>query len=149
MQIVKSHFTNELELRPCNDGRNWIVAHVFGLFTPLTGLIVVPSGFLTDLASIPRLFWNILPPFGKYTRAAVIHDFLYRTRICSRKTADRTLLAGMKLCGVPLWQRVLIYGNVRAFGLIAWEDDARHILPPPTHATDTRYGGKHYMSRHD
>jgi hypothetical protein len=36
----------------------------------------VPAGFKSDLASIPRLFWAILPPFGRYSKAAVIHDYL-------------------------------------------------------------------------
>lgn len=37
---------------------------------------VVEAGFLTDLASVPRaLHWLVLP-YGAYTRAAVLHDWL-------------------------------------------------------------------------
>lgn len=43
-------------------------------------IIVVPAGFKTDFASIPWGFRNLFPPIGKYSRAAVIHDFLYRVR---------------------------------------------------------------------
>ena len=42
--------------------------------------IVVPRGFVTDLASIPRPFWSWLPPDGPWAKAAVIHDFLYYTQ---------------------------------------------------------------------
>lgn len=36
----------------------------------------VPVGFLTDFASVPRfLHWKVLP-YGAYTRAAVLHDWL-------------------------------------------------------------------------
>jgi len=35
-----------------------------------------PSGFRTDLASIPQVFWTFLPPFWKYAKAAVIHDWI-------------------------------------------------------------------------
>lgn len=42
--------------------------------------ITVPEGFVTDLASVPRPFWNILPPFGHYDRAAIIHDYLYGSK---------------------------------------------------------------------
>ena len=39
--------------------------------------VVVPTGFVTDLASIPRVFWSVLRPDGEYAYAAVIHDYLY------------------------------------------------------------------------
>ncbi len=36
----------------------------------------VPTGFVTDFASVPRfLHWLVLP-YGAYTRAAVLHDWL-------------------------------------------------------------------------
>lgn len=36
----------------------------------------VPAGFVTDFASVPRfLHWLVLP-YGAYTRAAVLHDWL-------------------------------------------------------------------------
>lgn len=41
------------------------------------GNIVVPEGFITDFASIPRFLWSIYPPTGRYQEAAVIHDWLY------------------------------------------------------------------------
>lgn len=37
---------------------------------------VIPHGFDTDLASVPRVFWALLPPSGTYERSAVLHDFL-------------------------------------------------------------------------
>lgn len=40
-------------------------------------IIRVPAGFVTDFASIPRAFWVVLPPTGKYGKAAVVHDYLY------------------------------------------------------------------------
>jgi hypothetical protein len=37
---------------------------------------VVPTGFLTDFATVPRfLHWEV-SPYGAYTRAAVLHDWL-------------------------------------------------------------------------
>lgn len=38
-------------------------------------LITIPADFPTDLATVPRLFWALLPPHGAYERAAVLHDF--------------------------------------------------------------------------
>lgn len=37
--------------------------------------ITIPDDFPTDLASVPRLFWSLLPPSGAYERAAVLHDY--------------------------------------------------------------------------
>ncbi|TYP82084.1 DUF1353 domain-containing protein [Blastococcus xanthinilyticus] len=38
--------------------------------------IAVPAGFATDLATVPRAFWAVLPPHGAYEKAAVLHDWL-------------------------------------------------------------------------
>lgn len=41
----------------------------------------VPLGFESDRASVPRVFWNIIPPMGKYSIPALIHDLLYRIHV--------------------------------------------------------------------
>ncbi len=38
-------------------------------------IIKIPVGFVTDLASVPRIFWVILPPMGLYEQAAGFHDW--------------------------------------------------------------------------
>ena len=124
---MKPHFIHDLELRPLDDGRNFRLVHGIGFWTPRTGLVSVPGGFVTDLASVPRIFWSILPPFGKYDDAAVIHDWLYRTHLFPRAVADATLLHGMKVKGVSFWARWTIWAAVRLFGGFAWRDDGRHI----------------------
>jgi hypothetical protein len=42
--------------------------------------IVVPAGFTTDLASVPRLFWSIpgFSPVGHLVYGAIVHDFGYQ-----------------------------------------------------------------------
>ena len=37
---------------------------------------VVPTGFVTDFASVPRFLHWVISPYGAYTRAAVLHDWL-------------------------------------------------------------------------
>ena len=37
---------------------------------------VVPTGFVTDFATVPRFLHWLVSPYGAYTRAAVLHDFL-------------------------------------------------------------------------
>ena len=45
--------------------------------TNKTESITVPSGFITDLASTPRILWNVIAPFD-VARAAIVHDLLYK-----------------------------------------------------------------------
>ena len=46
--------------------------------TNKTETIKVPTGFVTDLASVPRALWWAIAPFD-VARAAIIHDLLYKT----------------------------------------------------------------------
>lgn len=39
-------------------------------------VLTVPTGTTTDLASVPRVFWALLPPHGAYETSAVLHDWL-------------------------------------------------------------------------
>ena len=41
--------------------------------------IVIPKGFETNGADIPRIFWSIIPPFKpKYLPAVLVHDYLIK-----------------------------------------------------------------------
>jgi len=57
--------------------------------------VSVPNGFVTDFASIPRIFWSALRPDGEHAYAAVVHDYLYWTQIRSREEADHILKMAM------------------------------------------------------
>tara|TARA_B100000902_G_scaffold58598_1_gene65567 strand:+ start:3602 stop:4126 length:525 start_codon:yes stop_codon:yes gene_type:complete len=46
--------------------------------TNKTETITVKTGFVTDLASVPRAMWAFIAPFD-VARAAIIHDLLYKT----------------------------------------------------------------------
>lgn len=78
--------------------------------------ITVKSGFVTDFASVPRVFWSVLPPHGKYAKAAVLHDWLYTNAIESKRYADDVFNEAMKVLEVPTWKRVVMYQAVRLFG---------------------------------
>ena len=81
----------------------------------------VPAGFHTDGASTPRAVWSIVPPFGRYLEAAVVHDYFYRNRTSlTRKAADRLFINMMEHAGVPWWKRKSMYFAVRAFGRSSW-----------------------------
>jgi hypothetical protein len=79
-------------------------------------VIVVPAGYRTDFASVPRFFWRIFPPMGRYTYAAVIHDWLCDEKIESNKYAAEIFLECMEALGVSKWRRLTMYKSVLLFG---------------------------------
>lgn len=85
-----------------------------------TEVITVPENFHTDLASVPKALWAVMPPFGHHTKAAVLHDFLYHQASRSRKACDEIFLEAMALMGVSRTRRYLMYWAVRAFGSKAY-----------------------------
>jgi hypothetical protein len=82
--------------------------------------ITVPEGFQTDFASVPRLFWWIIPTWGSYGNAAVIHDFLYQNGLRTRKEADDIFLEAMGVLGTSWLTRHIMYWAVRIFGYFAY-----------------------------
>lgn len=88
-------------------------------------LVEVPEGFVTDLASIPRLFWQVMRPEGRYAYAAVVHDYLYWTQTRPRQEADQILNFAMQDSQVGDAERWAIYQAVDRFGQKAWDDNKR------------------------
>ena len=91
-----------------------------------TDVITVPKGYHTDFASVPKVFWAVLPPFGRYSPAAVIHDYLYGLQGVlphlhySRKRCDQIFLEAMKVMEVGWITRTMMFQALRLFGLVAW-----------------------------
>ncbi|MFC7515109.1 DUF1353 domain-containing protein [Herbaspirillum sp. GCM10030257] len=84
-------------------------------------IFVVPAGFETDLASVPRLPLAYMLFGGVGDAAAVVHDYLYTTQKVSRKMADNVLAEAMKVSGVAGWRRGPMWFGVRMFGWLHWK----------------------------
>ena len=87
--------------------------------------VTVPKGFVTDLASIPRIFYSILPPDGEYTVPAVIHDYLYWTQTTTKEQADNILRFSMQDYKIGPITRTVIYDAVHVGGGSAWAENTR------------------------
>ncbi len=83
-------------------------------------LVIVAPGFRTDFASVPFGFRWLVPVVGRHGKAAVLHDWLYSSKIMSRKAADDMFLEAMAVLGVRPWRRFLAYWGVRLFGGRSW-----------------------------
>ena len=87
----------------------------------LIGNVEVPVGFISDGASVPRMLWNLYPPFGEYLEAAVVHDLFCvlghnGESPIDFKMAAKVFKEAMAVCGVSRWKRQKMYLAVRWFG---------------------------------
>jgi hypothetical protein len=83
--------------------------------------IIVPAGFTTDFASVPRLPLAYMVFGNKAHMAAVVHDYLYTTGIWPKDQADLVFREAMLATGIKPWQAEQMYAAVRDFGESAWE----------------------------
>lgn len=91
-----SRFTEALVVSPLADGRTWVIL------------------------TIPRPFWVILPKWGRYGNASVIHDWLYWMQTRPRREADAIFLEARGVLGVTPLVKHAMYWAVHLFGGLAW-----------------------------
>lgn len=114
-------------VRPLGDNKFWVIVEPLEYVIGRTNdRIVVPKGFVTDFASIPQPLWSLgLSPHGQYSRAAVIHDYLYWAQGCTREQSDRLLLIAMKESNVGGFDEFTVYQGVNLRGAGPWRDNAK------------------------
>lgn len=102
--------------------------------------IIVPRGFHTDFASVPRLplVYVTLGDVGK--KAAVVHDFLYRHSGVSRREADKVFYEALKATGQWYWRRALMWTGLRFFGWRAYKPEHPTPVAPIDTSTDSSTG---------
>jgi hypothetical protein len=84
-------------------------ASVYRLMEPLVyqslmhRTYTVKAGFVTDGASIPRVFHSIVgvPIGGEYTEPAILHDALVRSGFYSPRFCDDLMKEAMEAHGTP------------------------------------------------
>ena len=118
-----AHFLGNLEVTK-RDGR-WRLLAPLVYRSDLMGPVVVPSGFDTDFASVPRfpfMFWFL---GDRGHAAAVVHDYLYRTATVGRAKADAVFEEALKAEGDMGWfGRQAMWFGVRIGGWASY--DQRH-----------------------
>jgi hypothetical protein len=76
----------------------------------------VPAGFVTDFASVPGLFTWLVPRYGRFTKAAILHDFLCdeaKEGRFIRSQADGIFRRVMRELGVGFIRRWVMWAAVR------------------------------------
>ena len=124
-----SKFLEPLKVELIDDSYNWRVLEPFDYDIGEVGgeKIVVPMGTITDFGSVPRLFWNIIPPIGPATRGFVLHDYLYQIQTYTRSKSDSILLEALGVLGIKWFKRWSIYLGVRSGGWLAWNSHTKEL----------------------
>jgi hypothetical protein len=81
----------------------------------------VCADFATDLVSVPGVVSWFVPRAGRYARAAVLHDYLWRCPDrtgCDRRQADHRFRLQMQRDGVSLLRRWIIWSAVRMSAIL-------------------------------
>lgn len=78
---------------------------------------LVPEGYVTDFASVPRICIWLIPKYGLYTQAAILHDYLLTDCLPAGKVssndADGLFRRALRELGVPPVRRWLMWTGVR------------------------------------
>lgn len=92
--------------------------------------IIVPKGFRTDLASVPKLFRSVINTYGDFLHGVIVHDWIYKTdykraelgdykgrlfadreflflanKFNPNKIETKAMYLGIRLGGAPIYKR--------------------------------------------
>ena len=75
-----------------------------------------PADFETDFPSVPRvpIIFDLVGAYGH--AAAVLHDWLYRSGMLSRKDAAEVFYNALRSSGIARWRTWIMWAGVRIGG---------------------------------
>ena len=127
MSPIVARYWDPLELRLVGP-QSWQLLHEFRFDSAVCGArLIVPAGFITDLASVPRLpfaFWAV---GATAQAAAILHDWGYHFHAFPRRQVDALFYEAMTTDGTdvgippePTWRAFLMWTGVRIGGWMPW-----------------------------
>jgi len=112
-----------LEYIPSKKGKKWKTFNQIDVKLSDGSYLEIPKGFSTDLSTVPKSLWGVLPPFGNFLLAALVHDYLYVTKDKrGRKFADKEMLIISNENNNNKVDNYFRYYAVRLFGGLYWND---------------------------
>jgi hypothetical protein len=106
---------SEVDVKAVDD-KNWKL-HSELKYVGKWDSFVVPIEADTDFASVPRVFVWFLPSYGRYTKAAILHDWLWRHAVpagnLTLPEADAIFRRAMRELDVPFLRRWFMWSAVR------------------------------------
>ena len=125
-RVPGTGFEGDIVVKPVQpEGTRWELVEPF-TYHAKTDSFTIPAGFITDFASVPRLVVWLLPRYGQWTAAAILHDYLWalsRKGEFEKSDADGIFNRSMRELGVPFLRRWIMWTAVRwASGPRSWFD---------------------------
>ncbi len=118
---------DHLVLRVPKSGDIRVLVKPLTYYSDIAGeYIIVPSGFHTDLGSIPRMLQGIFPKDGKAMFGYIVHDWLYKTGMYTRSISDDILEEAMRVLDVSWYTRKAVHNGLRVGGWVAWNGHRRN-----------------------
>jgi hypothetical protein len=116
-------FNGDVVLEELNNG-SWKLQDDFSYYNDFIQ-VTVKSSFITDGASIPKIFWSIVgnPLSNDLLKPAIIHDGLYTLMQLPRDKCDTLLKEMLLFNGTSKVKANLVYIVVRTFGGSHWKKD--------------------------
>ena len=120
-------FTAEVVAKFHPEKNEWEVLETFFFCTEEGDTLMVPKGFLTDLASTKNA-----PGFPRddvYNQAAILHDYLYASEIFPRKICDDIFKEALNsIDEVKKWRIPIMYFFVRVFGGFTYKEHTKDSI---------------------
>lgn len=83
--------------------------------------IIVPTGYRTNGADIPRIFWSFYPPNrSDYLPAVIVHDYLCDLELYGK--ADKYFEEIMELMHIKKSTRLIMVGAAKLFHRIMYRN---------------------------
>lgn len=111
-------FDGRLAIEEYGDDVSWVLLRPL-TYTGESQSWAIPAGYVTDFASVPRAFEWKVRRFGRYTRAAIVHDYLITDELTKDEPAitsrdvDGVFRRIMREEGVPFATRWFMWLGVR------------------------------------
>jgi len=120
-------FLGDVVVKPIGpDGKRWELVQSFD-YQGSKDTFTVPEGFTTDFASVPRFVVWLIPRYGRWTQAAILHDYLWhlaRQKEFKKHEADGIFNRAMRELGVPYLRRWAMWAAVR------WGSGIQELFAP-------------------
>lgn len=91
----------------------------------------IPAGFESNGLTVPRLFWSVATPFGRYLPAAIVHDYVFSCQKlrANRSDARNKFAQALTALGANKYiTRVLVSGVALNDGLCYLKNKARSFI---------------------
>ncbi len=97
--------------------RQWKVVGNWYFRMPNGTLVIIPDGFIMDLASTPKFLWGILDPTGVLMIPGIVHDFCYRYDYLWTVDKDGHVVKWNEGAGKIYWDKQFFEINRKVNGL--------------------------------